>query len=287
MYLDIFYFLDLKYHCSHLNFWFNYGHQRELSTYRSVMATCSSMAEPVLVFQLPDMDVLLMLKTHKVSRLWSSFGFDIQWSMKKEYVHVSFVVGTNLLDSDVILGVDERFCGAVGLCESHDTGYVLELSVIVHLHLNTTNNHFTWENMQKCYCVTIGWWQFFPYNVDYITIVWISCIASVFLGIIFCLFVCWPKNIEIPFQFQSGHVQSSQQQEMTACSPEEENWSFDAFNANFDETFQNKWKYNAAHHFLVVRIKGLFDQRELVNSQLSAGIDKLSKLHTHKYRIKM
>lgn len=47
----------------------------------------------------------------------------------------SFVVIANLLDPDVVLGVDERFGGGVCLGESHDTGYVLELTVIVHLHL--------------------------------------------------------------------------------------------------------------------------------------------------------
>lgn len=30
------------------------------NTHLSVMATCSSIAEPVLVFQLPDIDVLLI-----------------------------------------------------------------------------------------------------------------------------------------------------------------------------------------------------------------------------------
>lgn len=32
-------------------------------SYRSVMATCSSMAEPVLAFQFPEMDVLLWQST--------------------------------------------------------------------------------------------------------------------------------------------------------------------------------------------------------------------------------
>lgn len=53
------------------------------------------------------------------------------------YIHVGFVFRTNLLDSDVVLGFDERFCGGVCLGESHNTGYVLELTVIVHLHLYT------------------------------------------------------------------------------------------------------------------------------------------------------
>lgn len=53
------------------------------------------------------------------------------------YVHVGFVVSANLLDSDVILGVNERFCGGVCLRKRHDARYVLELTVIVHLHLYT------------------------------------------------------------------------------------------------------------------------------------------------------
>lgn len=53
------------------------------------------------------------------------------------HIHVGLVVVANLLDSDVVLGVDERFCGGVRLGESHDTGYVLELTVIVYLHLYT------------------------------------------------------------------------------------------------------------------------------------------------------
>lgn len=53
------------------------------------------------------------------------------------YIHVGFVISANLLDPDVVLGVDERLCGGVRLGESHDAGYVLELTVIVHLHLCT------------------------------------------------------------------------------------------------------------------------------------------------------
>lgn len=59
------------------------------------------------------------------------------------YVHVGFVVGANLLDPDVVLGVNERLCGGVCLGESHNTGYVLELTVIVHLHLYTNTQEAT------------------------------------------------------------------------------------------------------------------------------------------------
>lgn len=112
------------------------------------MATCSSIAEPVLVFQLPDIDVLL--KCAKCIN-YNDFGF-VSHSLinlkshKCIYIHVGFVVVANLLDSDVVLGVNERFCGGVRLGKSHNTGYVLELTVIVHLHLYTktdTRQHQT------------------------------------------------------------------------------------------------------------------------------------------------
>lgn len=41
-----------------------------VNTHLSVMATCSSIAEPVLVFQLPDIDVLLKCVTND-----NNFGF--------------------------------------------------------------------------------------------------------------------------------------------------------------------------------------------------------------------
>lgn len=101
------------------------------------MATCSSIAEPVLVFQFPDIDVLLECLKHKKYIFQFCFSFTYKGKVTKVclYIHVRFVVSANLLDPDVVLGVDERFGGGVRLGESHDTGYVLELTVIVHLHL--------------------------------------------------------------------------------------------------------------------------------------------------------
>lgn len=64
------------------------------------------------------------LKTFEVPKVY----FDI---------HVDFVVIPYLLDSDVILGVNERLCGGVGLGKSHNAGYVLKLTVVVHLYLRT------------------------------------------------------------------------------------------------------------------------------------------------------
>lgn len=149
--------------------------------YLSVMATCSSIAEPVLVFQFPDIDVLLksvqkvkgtllssllhvrymnyncsllkiasllkkkpnkkhFIEIEVLSSLWFLIHLEGLSNNVSSYIHVGFVVRTNLLDSDVVLGVDERFCGGVCLCKSHDTGYVLELTVILHLHLYEKEN---------------------------------------------------------------------------------------------------------------------------------------------------
>ena len=49
--------------------------------------------------------------------------------------HVSLVVGANLLDPDVILGINERLCGSVGLGEGHHAGNVLEVVVVFHFDL--------------------------------------------------------------------------------------------------------------------------------------------------------
>ena len=49
--------------------------------------------------------------------------------------HVSLVVGANLLDPDVILGINERLCSGVGLGEGHHAGNVLEIVVVFHFDL--------------------------------------------------------------------------------------------------------------------------------------------------------
>lgn len=41
-------------------------------------------------------------------------------------------------------------------------------------------------------------------------------------------------------------------------------------------------KKTAPHHLLVVRVKGLLNQRELLSTQLPVGVDKLGKLNTQK-----
>ena len=52
-----------------------------------------------------------------------------------EDIHVGFVVGTDLLHSDVVLGVYEGLCGGVGLGDGHHTCNVLEVTGVVHFHL--------------------------------------------------------------------------------------------------------------------------------------------------------
>lgn len=49
--------------------------------------------------------------------------------------HVSLVVGTDLLDSDVVLGVDEGLSGGIGLGHGHHTGDVLIVMLVFHFDL--------------------------------------------------------------------------------------------------------------------------------------------------------
>lgn len=56
------------------------------------------------------------------------------------FLHVRFVVVTNLLDPDVVLGFDKRLCCCVRLGESHHAGDVLEVSRILHLYLPSQRN---------------------------------------------------------------------------------------------------------------------------------------------------
>lgn len=136
------------------------------------------MAEPVLDFQLPDMEVLLKRVKHKLAPPFQRIRTLLQ--NLSLHVHVGFVVGADLLDSDVVFGVDERFCGRVRLGQSHHAGYVLELHVVIHLHLDAEENlceHHSARRAQR------------------------------------------GRSIFIPFQRRSGRVQSSRPQETTACSP--------------------------------------------------------------------
>ena len=51
------------------------------------------------------------------------------------YEHERFVVGANLLNVQVELGVYKRFCRRVAVGDSDDTDDILEVVVVVHLHL--------------------------------------------------------------------------------------------------------------------------------------------------------
>lgn len=61
------------------------------------------------------------------------------------HLHIGFVVGAYLLDPDVILGVNERFCSRVGLSDGHHTGNVLEIAVIVNFNLSQFPIHVSWQ----------------------------------------------------------------------------------------------------------------------------------------------
>lgn len=93
------------------------------------------MAEPVLDFQFPDMEVLLKRVKHTFA-LWPQWVGVLLQNLSLR-AHVGLVVGADLLDSDVVLGVHEGLGGGVRLGEGHHAGDVLELHVVVHLHLDT------------------------------------------------------------------------------------------------------------------------------------------------------
>lgn len=102
-------------------------------SYLSDMATCSSIEEPVLVFQFPEIEVRLfgenifMWKSHNLGKWLFQF--------RACNSHVGFVIVTDLLDAHVILGVDERLRRGVGLGQGHYAGNVLEVILAVHFNL--------------------------------------------------------------------------------------------------------------------------------------------------------
>lgn len=106
------------------------------------MATCSNMADPVLVFQLPDIDVLLPNNQTDDLLHGHSQCDDIMEKLKK-FLHVGLVVVTNLLDSNVILGIDKRLRCGIRFRQSHNTSNVLEIILIVHFYLYTEFNSNT------------------------------------------------------------------------------------------------------------------------------------------------
>lgn len=74
--------------------------------------------------------------------LFGGFNFLLGWGESKEYLlgfyfylYVSFVVVVYFLYSDVIFGVDERFCCGVGLGEGYYISNVLEVIVVFNFDL--------------------------------------------------------------------------------------------------------------------------------------------------------
>lgn len=53
----------------------------------------------------------------------------------KNTLHVSFVVAADLLDPDIVLGLDVRLGGGVGPCQSHHAGDVLEVLLVFDFNL--------------------------------------------------------------------------------------------------------------------------------------------------------
>lgn len=101
------------------------------------MAICSSIAEPVLVFQFPDTDVLLENKGRQAQ---GGLGHTRPgrgplrrpWSL---HLHVGLVVLPNLLDTHIVFGINEGLGSGICLGQSHDTCDVLEVVLVVHLDL--------------------------------------------------------------------------------------------------------------------------------------------------------
>ena len=69
-------------------------------------------------------------------------GLKLPLSLKSKYqqdartcLHVRFVVVANLLDPDVVLGLDEGLGGGVGPSQRHHAGDVLEVFLVLHFDL--------------------------------------------------------------------------------------------------------------------------------------------------------
>lgn len=49
--------------------------------------------------------------------------------------HVSLVIVANFLDTDVVLGIDERLSSGVGFCHGYNAGHVLEVILVLNFYL--------------------------------------------------------------------------------------------------------------------------------------------------------
>lgn len=103
------------------------------------MAICSSIAEPVLVFQFPDTDVLLGNKGTEAQRHLGCMGQGRGPLPGPQFLHshVGLVVLPNLLDTHVIFGIDEGLGSGIRLGQCHNTCDVLEVMLVVNLDLWT------------------------------------------------------------------------------------------------------------------------------------------------------
>lgn len=103
------------------------------------MAICSSIAEPVLVFQFPETDVLLGDKRREERDLGgpghTGQGRKPLPGPQSLHSHIGLVVLPNLLDAHIIFGINEGLGSGICLGQCHDTCDVLEVMLVVHLDL--------------------------------------------------------------------------------------------------------------------------------------------------------
>lgn len=61
---------------------------------------------------------------------------------ENSHLHVCFVVSTDFLDPDVVLGIYKWLCSAVGLSDGHHTCNILEVTYVVHFDLQKNKNNY-------------------------------------------------------------------------------------------------------------------------------------------------
>lgn len=67
--------------------------------------------------------------------------------------HVSLVVGADFLDSDVVLGVNERLGGGIGFCHGYYAGHIPEVVLVLNFDLDCQNPVKKWQEQEK--------WEYF------------------------------------------------------------------------------------------------------------------------------
>lgn len=63
--------------------------------------------------------------------------------------HVSLVVAADFLDSDVVLGVNERLGGGIGFCHGYYAGHVAEVVLVLNFDLDCQNPVQKWQGQQE------------------------------------------------------------------------------------------------------------------------------------------